>query len=79
MTQDKIIEALLAFIAGDDATDDAFNAMALDLFAYQYENNAPFQRFSRQRECTPRTVKSWRRKACAARATPRRFPSMTPR
>tara|TARA_R110000787_G_scaffold25941_11_gene72709 strand:+ start:434 stop:1513 length:1080 start_codon:yes stop_codon:yes gene_type:complete len=60
VTQDKIIEALLAFIAGDDATDDAFNAMALDLFAYQYENNAPFQRFSRQRECTPRTVKSWR-------------------
>lgn len=60
MTQDQIIEALLAFIAADAATDDAFNGLALDLFAYQFENNSPFRRFSMQRERTPRTAKTWR-------------------
>ena len=48
MTQDQIIEALLAFIAADGATEGAFNALALDLFAYQFENNPPFRRFSMQ-------------------------------
>ena len=60
MTQDEIIEALLAFIAADDATEAAFNGLALKLFAYQFENNQPFRRFSMQRERTPRTAKSWR-------------------
>ncbi len=45
MTQGQIIDALLAFIAADGATEDEFNALALDLFAYQYENNPPFRRF----------------------------------
>lgn len=60
MTQEQIIEALLAFIEGDGATDDAFNALALDLFAYQFENNSPYRRFSLHRGRTPRTAKSWR-------------------
>ena len=60
MTQDRIIEALLAFIAADGATEDEFNGLALDLFAYQFENNAPFRRFSMQRERTPRTTRTWR-------------------
>ncbi len=60
MTQDQIIEAVLDFIAADGATEDAFNALALDLFAYQFENNLPFRRFSMQRERTPRTTKTWR-------------------
>ncbi len=60
MTQDQIIEALLAFIAADGATEEAFNALALDLFAYQFENNRPVRRFSMQRERTPRTTKTWR-------------------
>jgi hypothetical protein len=60
MTQDQVIEALLAFIAADNADDDAFNAMALDLFAYQFENNTPFRKFSMQRGRTPRTAKTWR-------------------
>ncbi len=60
MTQDEIIEALLDFIAADGATETAFNGLALELFAYQFENNQPFRRFSMQRERTPRTARSWR-------------------
>ena len=60
MTQDQIIEALLAFIAQDGATEDEFNELALELFAYQFENNSPFRQFAMQRERTPRTTRSWR-------------------
>lgn len=60
MTQAQIIDHLLTFIAGDGATDDAFNAMALEVFAYQFENNRPYRRFCQQREKTARTVRSWR-------------------
>mgnify|MGYP000273975092 CR=1 FL=1 len=59
MNQDAIVAALLDFIAADGADDAQFNAMALQLFAYQFENNAPFQKFARSRGKTPRTVKSW--------------------
>ena len=60
MTQEQIIEALLGFIAADGAGEDAFDTMAVALFAYQFENNPPFRRFSMQRERTPRTAKTWR-------------------
>lgn len=59
MTQNQIVERLLAFIAANDSSDDRFNAVALDLFAYQYEHNPPFRRFAQQRTLTPRTVKHW--------------------
>lgn len=68
MTQDDIIEMLLAFIAADDercdtstaTSEEAFNDVALRLFAYQFENNRPFRQFSIQRGRTPRTARSWR-------------------
>lgn len=68
MTQDEIIEILLAFIAADDersdrgtaTSDDVFNEIALQLFAYQFEHNRPFRQFSIQRGRTPRTARSWR-------------------
>lgn len=68
MTQDDIIEMLLTFIAADDercdtktaASEDSFNEVALQLFAYQFENNRPFRQFSIQRGRTPRTARSWR-------------------
>ena len=60
MTEAQIIDHLLVFIAADGASDDEFNAMALALFAYQFENNQPYRRFCQQRERTVRTVKSWR-------------------
>ena len=59
-TETQIIDQLLAFIAANSVTDDDFNALALELFAYQVENNAPYRRFCQQREQTVRTVKSWR-------------------
>lgn len=60
MTEAQIIDHLLAFIAADGASDTEFNAMALELFAYQFEKNQPYRRFCQQREQTARTVKSWR-------------------
>jgi len=60
MTEAQIIDHLLAFIAADGASDAEFNAMALEVFAYQVENNHPYRRFCQQREQTTRTVKSWR-------------------
>ena len=59
MTQDQIIETVLAFIEADDASENAFNGLALDLFAHQFENNKPFRQFSVRRERTPRTTKTW--------------------
>ena len=60
MTEAQIIETLLDFIAADGTTDDEFSPLALEIFAYQFENNIPYQRFCRQREKTPRTMQSWR-------------------
>ena len=60
-TEAQIVDALLAFIAEGEASEDAFNALALDLFAWQFEHNAPYRRFCLQRAKTPRTVRSWRR------------------
>lgn len=59
MDQDAIIAALLDFIAADGSDDAAFNDMALTLFAYQFKNSAPFQKFARARGKTPRIVKTW--------------------
>ncbi len=55
-----IVSDLLAFLGRPTVSDDEFNAFALRLFAYQFENNHPFQRFCQGRGKTPRVVKSWR-------------------
>ncbi len=55
----SITADLLAFIANDRTNDDDFNAMALRLFATQFEHNLPFQRFCQMRGKTPRSVKDW--------------------
>ncbi|MCB1744919.1 MAG: long-chain fatty acid--CoA ligase [Gammaproteobacteria bacterium] len=39
--------------------DDAFNAMALRVFAYQYANNVPYARHCERRGCTPGEVSHW--------------------
>jgi hypothetical protein len=54
-----IVDGLLAFMARDGATDEAFNQQALALFSHQFQHNLAFQRFCRQRGQTPRTVKGW--------------------
>ena len=54
------VPELLAFIARADAPEADFNALALRLFAHQFQHNTAFQKFCQQRGRTPRTVKSWR-------------------
>ncbi|HWI84378.1 long-chain fatty acid--CoA ligase [Ramlibacter sp.] len=56
----EIVAALLAFIAQDGCSDEAFDALALRLFGYQYANNKPFRRFCQGRGATPRQVRGWR-------------------
>lgn len=55
-----LVSGLLDFIAAADAGEDAFNALALRLFAHQFQHNVAFQKFCQQRGRTPRTVKNWR-------------------
>ncbi|MFZ5566305.1 MAG: long-chain fatty acid--CoA ligase [Pseudomonadota bacterium] len=53
------VPELLAFIARDDAGEAEFDALALRLFAHQFQHNPAFQKFCQQRGRTPRTVKRW--------------------
>ncbi len=55
-----LVPELLAFIADTSADDVGFNALALRLFAHQFQHNTAFQKFCQQRGRTPRTVKHWR-------------------
>jgi hypothetical protein len=55
-----IAEALLRLMAQEACTDAEFDELALRLFAYQYANNEPYQRFCRGRGATPRKVRGWR-------------------
>ena len=59
MDQDSIVNALLDFIASDDASDALFNDVALQNFEYQFKNNLPFRKFAQKRGKTLRTVKNW--------------------
>ena len=59
-TSGLIVAEILAFLAHPTTSDIDFNALALRLFAHQFENNLPFQRFCQGRGKTPRVVKSWR-------------------
>ena len=51
---------VLAFMARPHADEAAFEALALRLFAYQVEHNAPYRRFCQDRGRLPRTVRNWR-------------------
>lgn len=54
------VPELLAFIARDAVSEADFNALALRLYAHQFQHNPAFQKFCQQRGRTPRTVKRWR-------------------
>ena len=60
MIQDQLISSILEFIKSDTTTETDFNNLAIESFAYQYENNIPFKQFSIQQSVTPRTAKTWR-------------------
>lgn len=58
----RLTDAILAFIArgADQPPDDArFNALALEVFAYQFERNASYRAYCRARGATPATVRHW--------------------
>ena len=47
MNQETLVQTILAFIESDTTTENEFNELAIELFAYQYEMpyaiNAPQQ------------------------------------
>lgn len=55
-----IVDAVLAFVAQDECTDEEFDRLALRLFAWQHGNNEAYRRFCQRRGATPRNVRSWR-------------------
>ncbi len=59
-TEEQVIAELLAFIAVSDTAEAAFDRVALQLFAYQFEHNLAFRRFASHRGRTVRTVRTWR-------------------
>ena len=52
-----ITQHVLNFIHNPEGQD--FNALALQVFAYQFQHNSPYQRFCLTRDCTPETVTHW--------------------
>lgn len=54
---DALVERILAFMHPAGAGD--FGALALDLFAAQFERNMPYRRFCLRRGRTPETVRDW--------------------
>lgn len=61
MTEQQIlIKNILSFIESNDSSEESFNQLALNLFRYQYSQNAPFRTFCMQKGKTPRTIRSWK-------------------
>jgi hypothetical protein len=56
---EALIPALLEFLAQPAVSDEAFNLLALRLFAYQFKRNLAYQRFCQLRGKTPRLVRRW--------------------
>lgn len=60
MEQQQIINQLMTILSLDSLSEDEFNQIALQIFAYQYTNNLPYRKFCQQKGKTIRTVKSWK-------------------
>lgn len=56
----ELLADLLEFMHRAQGDDDTFNALALRLFAHQFQHNAAFRRFCQQQGKTVRTVRQWR-------------------
>lgn len=59
MTEAQLVDNLLKFISAEASTEESFNRMAMQIFAYQFENNPPYHKFCLQKGTTPRIVQSW--------------------
>jgi len=55
----ELVRDLLAYITDVSASEERFNALALRLFAHQFQHNVPFQRYCQQRGKTLRSVRHW--------------------
>jgi hypothetical protein len=53
----EIAQRILEYITNPSHGD--FNTLALEVFAYQYTNNLPYQRYCNQLRKTPNTVATW--------------------
>ncbi len=58
-TTPSLIPDVLAFVQQPGTDDAGFAAMALRLFAHQFQHNAAFARYCRSRGKTPATVQRW--------------------
>lgn len=56
----EVIERVLAFLALEGCTDAGFDALACELFAFQFAHDEPYRRFCLRRGWAPRKVRSWR-------------------
>ncbi len=59
MAPAELDATIAAFLEKGEKDETAFNALALQLFAYQFERNAPYRRLCEQRGVTPATVRHW--------------------
>jgi hypothetical protein len=56
----QVVDRLLGFIAQDGCTDAAFDAVAAELFAFQFAHDAAYRRFCQRRGMPPQRLASWR-------------------
>lgn len=58
---DDLDAAIVQFIRQEEARagEQAFNALALQIFAYQCHNNTVYRKFCEQRDATPSSVQRW--------------------
>ncbi|MGO2722640.1 MAG: LuxE/PaaK family acyltransferase [Lactobacillus sp.] len=59
---ETIKQAVLAYIntyRGENAPDEAFNALAMQVFAYQFKFNLPYRKYAQSKRQTPLLVKDW--------------------
>ncbi|MGH7422347.1 MAG: hypothetical protein ACREJ1_01570, partial [Candidatus Methylomirabilales bacterium] len=55
--REPLIERVLKFIRG--TTDETFEGLALEVFAFQVQRNPAYRRFCDQRGVTPDTIVRW--------------------
>jgi hypothetical protein len=52
-------QSVSQYIRNDQSDEPSFNELALQLFAFQFQYNPPYQQFCKMRKRTPMTVRHW--------------------
>ncbi len=60
MAERNVADSVHDFIGLSGSTEQEFDALALMLFAHQFENNESFRKFCLRKGKSPRTVRNWR-------------------